>query len=633
MLSKLRADIFNYLVTLGRGERMVTRIDFEGPRIAIYTEEPSIFAERNTIARDLVNLIKKRVVIRPDENIRVSEDEARGVLREELRGFNFSISFDRLMGEAIIESSDQELFNFLDSERISALEKRLNWIVVVNRAPLLPSKTVEKLKKYLYGDGEERVEALRSIGERIFREQLFEAGEVSVTILGGGMQVGRSAILVKTRESAVLLDFGINAGASRPIDMLPRIDFYPELVDSLDAVVITHSHMDHHGALPLLFKYGYRGPVYMTEPTLPLMVMEHLDYLNLVAKTGQQPLYTEKEVRLAARHTITIRYGVVTNITPDIRVTFYNAGHILGSAIAHLHIGEGFHNIVYTGDFKFERTRMLDPAVTRFPRMETLIIESTYGATPVPFTRDETERIFAEHVTRVVNNGGSVLIPVPAVGRAQEIMLVLRNLIESKMIPEIPVILDGLLIESTSIYSIFPDYYSSESRGEFIQGDSLFFSDYFVSVKSPNHRQEILESREPMVVLATSGMLEGGPALSYLRSLSESERNLLLFVSYQVEGTLGRKILKGAREVSLINDEGRQEVIKLAMSVEKVDGFSGHSSRQQILNYLRRVSPSPRNVIFVHGEPEAVNSVAAVARRIVNGNVYAPRNLDTVVVS
>ncbi|MCS7145942.1 MAG: beta-CASP ribonuclease aCPSF1 [Nitrososphaerota archaeon] len=632
MLSKLRADIFNYLVTLGRGERIVTRIDFEGPKIVIYTAEPSVFAERNSVARDLVNLIKKRVVIRPDESLRVPPDEAKRILKEALSGFTVNIVFDNLMGEAIVESNDQELFNFLTPERLAALERQLNWIIVPSRAPIIPSRTVEKLKKYLYGDGEERVEILRRIGERIFREQLFEPGEVSMTILGGGMQVGRSAILVRTRESCVLMDFGISAGASKTLDMLPRIDFFPDLVDVLDAVIITHSHMDHHGALPLLFKYGYRGPVYMTEPTLPLMVMEHLDYLNLAAKTGQYALYSEREVRLAARHVVPLRYGVVTNITPDIRVTFYNAGHILGSAIAHLHIGEGFHNIVYTGDFKYEKTRMLDPATSRFPRMETLIIESTYGATPVPFTREQTEQIFAEHITRTVNNGGSVLIPVPAVGRAQEIMLVIKNLIESKMIPETPVILDGLLIESTSIYSNFPEYYSAESKDEFIRGDSLFFSDYFVNVKSQSHREEILASREPMIVLATSGMLEGGPALSYLRALSESEKNLLLFVSYQVEGTLGRKILKGSREITLINEEGRQEVFKLSMSVEKVDGFSGHSSRQQTLSYLKRVSPKPQNVIFVHGEPEAVNSVAGAARRIVEGAIYSPRNLDTIVV-
>jgi KH/beta-lactamase-domain protein len=630
MLTKLRMDVLNYLASLGKGDNIVTRLEFEGPRIAIYTADESVFAARNNVARELVNLIKKRVVVRPEESIRMQEESARNRLRELLQGHQANISFDKDLGEVVVESNDQALFNTLTSEVVSQIEREIGWIVAVVRAPLLQSKTIEKLKKYVYGDGEERLETLRRIGEKVFREQLFESKEVLLTFLGGALQVGRSAILVRTRESSVLLDFGINAGASKMDEMLPRIDFFPELIQRLDAVVISHSHMDHHGALPQLFKYGYRGPVYLTEPTLPLMVMEHLDAVNLAAKTGQQPLYTEQDVRLMARHTITLRYGVVTNITPDIRLTFYNAGHILGSAIAHLHIGEGFHNIVYTGDFKFEKTRMLDPAHSKFPRMETLILESTYGATPAALTRAETETYFSEYITRTVNEGGSVLIPVPAVGRAQEIMMVLENLIESRGIPEVPVILDGLLVEATSIYSMFPEYYSLESRESFISGESLLHSEYFTVVKSQNHRDEILESSEPMIVLATSGMLEGGPALSYLRQLAESEKNLLLFVSYQVEGTLGRKILKGVREIPLMSDDRKQEIVKLRLSVERVDGFSGHSSRQQILSYVRRVSPKPANIFYVHGEPEAVNSVAAATRRLLNCQVYTPRTLETI---
>jgi uncharacterized protein len=630
MLTKLRMDVLNYLASLGKGDNIVTRLEFEGPRIAIYTADESVFAARNNVARELVNLIKKRVVVRPEESIRMQEESARNRLRELLQGHQANISFDKDLGEVVVESNDQALFNTLTSEVVSQIEREIGWIVAVVRAPLLQSKTIEKLKKYVYGDGEERLETLRRIGEKVFREQLFESKEVLLTFLGGALQVGRSAILVRTRESSVLLDFGINAGASKMDEMLPRIDFFPELIQRLDAVVISHSHMDHHGALPQLFKYGYRGPVYLTEPTLPLMVMEHLDAVNLAAKTGQQPLYTEQDVRLMARHTITLRYGVVTNITPDIRLTFYNAGHILGSAIAHLHIGEGFHNIVYTGDFKFEKTRMLDPAHSKFPRMETLILESTYGATPAALTRAETETYFSEYITRTVNEGGSVLIPVPAVGRAQEIMMVLENLIESRGIPEVPVILDGLLVEATSIYSMFPEYYSLESRESFISGESLLHSEYFTVVKSQNHRDEILESSEPMIVLATSGMLEGGPALRYLRQLAESEKNLLLFVSYQVEGTLGRKILKGVREIPLMSDDRKQEIVKLRLSVERVDGFSGHSSRQQILSYVRRVSPKPANIFYVHGEPEAVNSVAAATRRLLNRQVYTPRTLETI---
>ncbi len=630
MINKLRDEVFNYLASIGRGERIATRIDFEGPRLVIYTDKPEIFYDRNKVAKELVNLIKKRVIIRPDESVRRPVDEVNETLKDFLKGIEYDVYYDENFGEVIIESMDSRIYKLLDQSSISLLEQKTGWIINVCKTPLLPSKTVEKMKRYIYGDSERRVEILRSIGEKVFRDQLFESGEITVTVLGSGGQVGRSALLVRTRESLVLLDCGINAGATRNIDMLPRFDVFPDLIDSLDAVVITHSHMDHHGALPILFKYGYRGPVYMTEPTLPLLLMEQLDYVNLARKEGFFPLYTENDVRLLAQYAITLKYGVVTNITPDVRLTFYNAGHIMGSALAHLHIGEGFHNLVYTGDFKYEKTRMLDAAIGKFPRMESLIIESTYGATPVPYTREESEKIVAEYIGKTIERGGVVIIPVPSVGRAQEIMLVLKYLFESKLIPEAPIFLDGLLIEATAIHTMYPEYLSQELQKEMEEQGNVFLSEYFTIVKSHQHRDEILQGKEPAIIIATSGMLEGGPVLKYFKEFATNEKNLLLFVSYQVEGTLGRKLLKGISEVQMINDEGKQEVIKVNLEIQKVDGFSGHSSRQQIINYIRRVSPKPKQVIFVHGEPDSCANIASTIKKMLPAEIYTPKNLETI---
>ncbi|MCS7117808.1 MAG: beta-CASP ribonuclease aCPSF1 [Thaumarchaeota archaeon] len=630
MFSSIREEIFNYLATLGQGQRVATKIDYEGPRISIYTDKDDVFADRNRIARELVNLIKKRVVIRPDPSIRTPREVVEAAIAEAFGNHQYSLRVDEELGEAIVTIKTKDVVVPIDETTIAELENRLKWVVTVRRAPPMTSTTVEKVSKYIYGAGPERIEILRSIGERVFRDRLFQGNEVVVTFLGGAMQVGRSCLLVKTKESTVLMDAGINAGASKVSDVFPKFDAYPDLIDELDAVVITHSHMDHHGALPLLFKYGYRGPVYMTEPTLPLMTMEHLDYLNLVGKEGEFAPYSEHDIRTVAQYTVTLRYGVVTNITPDMRLTFYNAGHIIGSAIAHLHVDDGFHNIVYTGDFKYEETEMLSPAITKFPRIETLIMESTYGATPVPYTREESVRMLAERISQTVRGGGQVLIPVPAVGRAQEIMLVIRRLFEQKVIPEVPVFADGLLIESTAIHMMFPEYMSVKLQGEMEQVGNVFLSDYFTLVRSSQQREEILQSSEPAIVLATSGMMEGGPVLAYFRKLCGDERNLLQFVSYQVEGTLGRKILKGMREVQVTNEEGKLEALTVKMNVDKIDGFSGHSSRQQLINYLKRVSTRPRNVVLLHGEPEAIQSLYSVARKVVPGaSIYAPNNLDS----
>jgi len=627
-LDRLRQDIARYFSVVNPIESGVTKIEFEGPKIAIYTRSRNVFSNRDQIAKDLVTLIKKRVVIRPDEPIRMEKREAEERIRQAIKGVQ-GLVFNELMGEVVIEiapgaepPSDDDL---------KSLSSELGWVMKLEMSPPMKTKTIERVKKIIYGDPQYRLKALRMIGEKVFRNQVFETTDATITILGAGRQVGRSAILLKTSESKILLDCGYSPSGSRNLEMIPRFDMVEDLVSELDAVVITHAHLDHMGMVPYLFKYGYRGPVYCTEPTLPLMLMQQLDFINVAGKEGVFAPYSENDVRLAVQHTVPLKYGVVTNITPDVRITFYNAGHILGSAIIHLHIGEGFHNVIYTGDFKFENSRTLDASVYRFPRAETLIMESTYGATAVPFTRQESEQTLAEYVKRTLEDGGKVLIPVPAVGRAQEIMLVLNHLFTSGMIPEVPVFLDGLVVEATAIHAAYPDYLGREIRNKIDELGNVFMSEYFTPIKSIQHRDEVLNMREPVIIMATSGMLEGGPILTYLKEFAPDDRNILIFVSYQVEGTLGRKLLKGVREFHLMGEGGKTELVNVRLKIVKVDGFSGHSSRQQLLGYLKAFQPKPKNLILVHGEYDAVMSLARSASKILpSTRIYTPQNLESI---
>ncbi|MEM1891631.1 MAG: beta-CASP ribonuclease aCPSF1, partial [Nitrososphaerota archaeon] len=568
---RLRAEILRYFSVVSPREAAITRIEYEGTRLAIYTKNPELFVERDQIAKDLVNILKKRVVIRSDPAIRLPQEEAESVLKSTF-GEDVTVFFDETLGEAIVEVKD---FNAnKNGEVIKNVCKATGWHVKLVKKMLMPSKTIEKINQYLYKDSDKRLSILRAIGERVFGSKTFETSDVILSVLGSGRQVGRSAILLQTNESKILLDCGIAVGATSKLDMLPRFDAYPSIFDELDAVIATHAHLDHTGAIPYLFKYGYRGPVYCTEPTLPLMTMEQLDFINVAEKEGIFPLYNENDVKTAVQHTITLKYGSVTSITPDIRVTMYNAGHILGSSVVHIHIGEGLYNVVYTSDFKFEKTRTLDACAHKFLRAETLMMESTYGATPIPFTREESEALLADYIKQTVESGGKVLIPVPAVGRAQEIMLVLNDLLNSKNIPEVPIYLDGLVIEATAIYTAFPEYVSQELQNVIESQGNVFMSDYFTPVRSHSQRDEALNAKGPAIVISTSGMLEGGPVLNYLKEFANDEKNMLIFVSYQVEGTLGRKLLKGIREVSFIDEKGKTEVLNIKLRIEKVDGFS-----------------------------------------------------------
>ena len=627
-LDRLRQDIARYFSVVNLIESGVTKIEFEGPRIAIYTRSRNVFSSRDQIAKDLVTLIKKRVVIRPDESIRMSKEMAEEKIKEVVRGVQGMI-FNELMGEVIVEVASG--VEPPSDDDLKLLSSELGWVIKLEMSPPMKTKTIERVKKIIYGDPLYRLKALRMIGEKVFRNQIFETTDAMITILGSGRQVGRSAILLKTSESKVLLDCGYSPSGSRNLEMMPRFDMMEDLVSELDAIVITHAHLDHMGMVPYLFKYGYRGPVYCTEPTLSLMLMQQLDFINVAGKEGGFAPYSENDVRLAVQHAVPLKYSVVTNITPDVRITFYNAGHILGSAIIHIHIGEGFHNIIYTGDFKFENSRTLDASVHRFPRAETLIMESTYGATPVPFTRQESEQTLAEYVKKTIEDGGKVLIPVPAVGRAQEIMLVLNHLFTSGEIPEVPVFLDGLVVEATAIHAAYPDYLGREIRNKIEELGNVFMSEYFTPIKSIQHRDEVLNMREPVIIMATSGMLEGGPILTYLKEFASDDRNILIFVSYQVEGTLGRKLLKGVREFHLMGERGKTELVNVKLKIVKVDGFSGHSSRQQLLGYLKAFQPKPRNLILVHGEYDAVTSLARSASKILpSTKIYTPQNLESI---
>jgi len=483
----------------------------------------------------------------------------------------------------------------------------------------------------LHSQSKERDRVLRTVGERIFRPMIHGIGDIRLTALGGFQEVGRSAILLQTRESNVLLDCGIHPGTTNPLDAFPRFDAPQFNLDALDAVVISHAHLDHCAILPFLFKYGYDGPVYCSAPTSSLMTLLQLDYLDVLNKQGLMVPYDQKDVRETVLHTIPLRFGVVTDIAPDIRLTLHNAGHILGSSICHLHIGEGLHNVVYTGDYKFAKTMLLEPAASEFPRVETIITESTYGAPQdIMPSRIEAEERLAAIVNQTFERGGKVLIPVPAVGRAQEIMLILDGYMRRGVIKEAPVFLEGMISEATAITTAYPEYLEREVRNSILhEGVNPFQSDYFTIVEHPSARQEIIEG-ESCIVIATSGMLEGGPVIEYFKHLAPDERNTIIFVSYQIEGTLGRRVQKGLTETPLMNNDGKLEIIKVNLRVEAIEGFSGHSDRRQIVNFIRSVAPKLERIIVCHGEKAKCLSMAGFFQRAYKTEVIVPSLLETI---
>ena len=602
-------------------EANVTKIEYEGPRIALYTNSPRYLMENNQIIANLVNVIKKRIVVRTDQSIRKSEEEARQILSQCIpKEANLqSTFFDTATGEVSIEVKRPWLLQ-RNAEEFNHAEitEKIGWKLRIRKATTNPSSTIQAINYNLKISAADRSKQLRQIGDEIFRPKLAQKSEVSLLTLGGFGQVGRSCMLLTTAESKILIDCGINPGARSPSESFPRLDWANITLDDLDAIVISHAHLDHTGFLPTLCKYGYKGPIYCTEPTLPMMNLIQLDAIKVAAAQGRSPIYSERDVIQIMKQTISLPYGTVTDISPDIKLVLANAGHILGSALCHFHIGNGDHNFVYTGDLKFGKSTLFEAASWNFPRVETLLIESTYGAKEdIQPSRQEVESAFINAVNNTLADGGKVLIPIPAVGRAQEIMLVIDHYMKSGEMVESPVFSEGMISEASSIHEAYPEYLARDLRQKILEtDDNPFDSEYFTNVEHPDAREEPLRDDSPCIIMATSGMLEGGPVLEYFKNIAPDKKNKILFVSYQVNGTLGRRVLDGSKQVSMIGRDGKVEVVNINCGIEKLDGFSGHSDYNQLISFVHKLRPKLRRVLVNHGERRKSENLSISIRRM-----------------
>jgi len=617
-------------------ESQITTARFEGPNIALYTKNPRFsLTELTYYLSSLSKTLKKRFIVRTDQLIRLQEDETRSIVSKILpRDVIVSAVFcDDATGEVILEVNKPEA---VISETIINIAQSTGWIAHLRRSPHIPSMSINNIHTVLKSSSKERTNFLRELGKRVFREPLIKKGdenvesenllerasvidkqsktwnnkEVYIFCLGGVKQVGRSCFIVVTSESKIMLDCGINPGENNAIDAYPRIDWFDFKLEDLDAVIISHAHIDHQGFLPTLFKYGYDGPVYCTEPTLPLMNLLQSDSVKIAQNNGVYCPYEVRDINEIIKHCITLPYGKPTDISPDITITLNNAGHIMGSATVHINIS-GAHNILYSGDYKYAKTQLLDSAVSNYPRVETLITESTYGASSdIMPDQGIVYNSFTETINKTLTSGGKVLIPVPAVGRAQEIMLVLDKEMKDGKLIEAPIYIEGMISEASAIHMSYAHYLGQDVRRSVSHGINPFQSEYFTVVNGWGKRDEVLKDKNPAIIMATSGMLEGGPSVEYFKEIATKENNKMIFVSYQINGTLGRRMLDGnTNEVSMMDKNGKVKVIPLKCKTQKIDGFSGHSDFNQILSFVSRIKP--KRVLVNHGERSKSENTAS----------------------
>jgi len=614
-------------------ENKISDASFEAANIVLYTKDPDFFLNNNGIIKKIVDSIKKRVELRPDPSITMdmekAEKEIRKIIPEEA-GID-SINFDPHRSRVIIEAEKPGLAIGKQGSILREIRAKTLWVPLIRRKPAIKSKIIENIRAVLYQNSDYRRKFLDKVGHRIYDGWVREKKEewIRVSYLGGARQVGRSCILLQTPESRILLDCGINVAnedQAYPYLEAPEFD-----IQQLDAVIISHSHIDHSGFVPYLFKYGYRGPVYCTAPTRDVSSLLALDYVKIQRSEGKDPIYTSDEIKEMVKHTITLEYDEVTDITPDVRITMYNAGHILGSCMVHLHIGNGLHNLLYGADMKYGKTLLLEPAVTKFPRLETLMIEATYGGKDnILPPRHEPDEQTRKIIKDTIDRGGKVLIPVLGTGRAQEVCILIETIVRNKTLDPVPVYIDGIVWDITAIHTAYPEFLNNNVRKLIFHKDqNPFLNPIFRRIGSQKERMELIEDKGPAVIVATSGMLVGGPSVEYLKHLSDNPKNSLVFVNYLGEGSMGRKIQRGEKEFN-IGTGAKPEIMNIKMEVHTIEGFTGHSGRNQLMNFVKNCEPRPKKVIINHGENSRCLDLASSMHKAFRIETSAPKNLEAV---
>jgi len=427
----------------------------------------------------------------------------------------------------------------------------------------------------------------------------------SLSFLGGAQTVTGSKFLVEIEDRRLLVDCGLFQGLK---DL--RVQNWAPLpldVKSLDAVLVTHAHLDHVGYLPLLVKAGFRGPIYTTSVTRALAEIILLDASHiqeedakLAAEKGYskhsdpKPLFTQDDARAAIQLFRTISVDKWQSLFEGVRFRFLASGHIPGSAFVDLDIGG--ERVLFTGDLGRRKPLILrPPSVVK--EADYLVIESTYGDRN--HSKEPVLRSLRRKVEEAYARGGDLLIPSFAVGRSQDVLHLFAQLARQKQLPPMPIYFDSPMgIEATRVLSNFPDCHRLNS------GELRDLKEVAVLVTDGKHSLSLARSRKQKIVIAGSGMMTGGRILNYLEKTLPDKRNTILLVGYQAVGTRGRLLKDGAPEIKV-----RGEYVEVKAKVEDITGLSAHADQSEIVAWLRNFHRGPRQVFLVHGEPQPCDAL------------------------
>jgi len=456
---------------------------------------------------------------------------------------------------------------------------------------------------------------------------------LGIAFQGAARTVTGSRHRLRFGPHAWLFDCGLYQGHRDEADRVNRtFAFVPA---ELEAVVVSHAHLDHSGNLPTLVAQGFGGAIHLTSATGDLcrpmladsaFLMERdFEHVNRRLQAKRQPprvpLYRPADVTPTLERFATHGYREPWTLCEGVEVEYWDAGHILGSALTTFTFRAGGRTLRLgmSGDLGRPRRPILrDPDVP--PGVDVLVLESTYGDRLHP-PEAENVRALKEVVTRTLSRGGRLIVPAFAVGRTQELVATLHDLLERRELPDVPIFVDSPLARvATSVYRQHPECFDEETHRAFVHQDGAPFGFGRLRYVSTAEESRALNDRqEPFIVIAASGMCEGGRILHHLRNGIGDPKNTVLFVGFQADGTLGRRLREGAEVVNILGEPAQRRC-----EVAALDGFSAHADQSEILDWVGRLDPAPRRIFLVHGDEEAATTLAGRLRERVGAAVAVP---------
>jgi len=461
---------------------------------------------------------------------------------------------------------------------------------------------------------------------------------MELTFYGAARTVTGSQHLLEVNGRRILLDCGLYQG--RRDESTDRNRHLPFDATAVDTLILSHAHIDHSGNIPNLVKCGFKGDIITTSATRDLCSIMLRDsakiqesdvaYLNKKRRNENlpplEPIYTTKDALASLKQFIGISYERPYLVAPGITLTFYDAGHVLGSALVVLDIADADNGrparVVFTGDLgRANRPILNDPIF--LDRADVLIMESTYGDREHPDDEDTDHRL-EEIIRDTVKQGGKVIVPAFAIGRTQELVYRLNNLVERRDLPpNLQVFVDSpLAIDATAVFRAHPEAYDAEIADVLVSDrdrDPFGFA-MMRYTRSPEESKELNFLRQPAVIISASGMAETGRILHHLKNNIEDPRSTVLITGFQAPETLGRRLVDGHKRVKIFGED-----YDVRARVVSLNGLSGHADRSELLAWAKHLQPPPGQTFLVHGEPDAAFALADSLRNQLGfGNVHVP---------